>query len=409
MKMKRTLLLVLGFIVCAVLMASYTHQEMMTAFQQLQDQQISKNNRMDNDYFITVFLPPGFSSIIFANDNLYNEQLYYEWENAAWLELIQYVYTYSGNLLSEYSMLMGGLVYHYDITYDANDRPYQSILSMDLGAGFQDFMRETFEYNANGVLNSYTAEYWQAGNWVNGVQWIMTLNGDQIITILAQEWDEGAWLNDERVTLTWSGDDIIENLREEWQETTWGNDRLREFSYSSGNIVEIYEQVWLGSSWTNNQLIDLDWENGLMVHQSYMIWGGTEWVDGMDYTTTYENGKPLENIALEWSGTEWLNHSRVEYVYDTGTNPNEIPNIQNYLSNYPNPFNPETTIAFSINENEIGTLSIFNLKGQLIHSQEFEAGEHSYVWNAADQSSGIYFYKLSSPTTNLTKKMVLMK
>ena len=406
--MKRTVFIVLGFILCTVLMANSSFDDMMNAYEQLQDQKISYNSRMDYTYFITVFLPPGYSTVIFANENLYSEQIYYGWEEAAWLQIIQSQFTYSNNLVTEYSMLMGALEYQYDVTYDANDRPYQSILSMDMGAGFQNFMRETFEYNANGVLNSYIAEYWQGVDWVNGLQWLMTLDGDHIITILTQEWDD-AWLDEERVTLTWDGDNVTENFREEWIDAAWENDRLREYTYSNGNLVEIYEQDWLGTSWVNSQLIDLTWENGILNHQLYMVWDGTEWVDDMDYTTTYENGKPIEDLALEWTGTEWINHHKIEYIYNTGTSPNEIPDTQIQLSNYPNPFNPQTTIAFNVQEGETGTLEIFNLKGQFIYSQEFDSGDHSYVWDAAGQSSGIYFYRITSGDFEQTRKMILMK
>jgi Secretion system C-terminal sorting domain len=87
----------------------------------------------------------------------------------------------------------------------------------------------------------------------------------------------------------------------------------------------------------------------------------------------------------------------------------QLPVMTILSSNYPNPFNPETMITFNIKENETGVLSIFNLKGEKILKQYFEAGEHQYHWNANGLSSGIYFYKLSSPTTNITKKMILMK
>ncbi|MDO9576937.1 MAG: T9SS type A sorting domain-containing protein [Candidatus Cloacimonadales bacterium] len=90
----------------------------------------------------------------------------------------------------------------------------------------------------------------------------------------------------------------------------------------------------------------------------------------------------------------------------------EIPNAIFETSldpNYPNPFNPETTIKFNVKENEIGILSIYNLRGERIMKESFEAGNHQYRWNAEGLASGIYFYKLSSPTTNITKKMILMK
>jgi Secretion system C-terminal sorting domain/Abnormal spindle-like microcephaly-assoc'd, ASPM-SPD-2-Hydin len=87
----------------------------------------------------------------------------------------------------------------------------------------------------------------------------------------------------------------------------------------------------------------------------------------------------------------------------------QLPTMTILESNYPNPFNPVTTISFSIKENEIGILSIFNLKGQRVLKERFETGTYQYRWDATGYASGIYLYKLSSPTTNISKKMILMK
>ena len=90
-------------------------------------------------------------------------------------------------------------------------------------------------------------------------------------------------------------------------------------------------------------------------------------------------------------------------------NENEIPISEFNLSNHPNPFNPETNIQFDIKENETGTLNIFNIKGQIIESLQFESGKHNYLWNASNQASGIYLYKLQTKTINETRKMLLLK
>jgi len=78
-------------------------------------------------------------------------------------------------------------------------------------------------------------------------------------------------------------------------------------------------------------------------------------------------------------------------------------------SNFPNPFNPETKISFSVSEGSSGVLSIYNIKGQLIESQKFDSGKHEFTWNAEEQSSGIYFYKLKTDNYSKTKKMILLK
>ena len=87
----------------------------------------------------------------------------------------------------------------------------------------------------------------------------------------------------------------------------------------------------------------------------------------------------------------------------------EYPEITELKSAYPNPFNPTTTIEFDIKENETGIFSIFNLKGQIVVSESFVAGNHSYKWNANKYSSGVYFYKLQSESYSKVFKMLMLK
>ncbi len=86
-------------------------------------------------------------------------------------------------------------------------------------------------------------------------------------------------------------------------------------------------------------------------------------------------------------------------------------------SNYPNPFNPETTIRFSTKEAGPVALEIYNVKGQLIKqlvNEDKAAGNHTVVWNGTDQnnrpvSTGVYFYKMNAGKYSSTKKMIMMK
>ncbi|HPN40910.1 MAG TPA: choice-of-anchor J domain-containing protein, partial [Candidatus Cloacimonadota bacterium] len=95
-----------------------------------------------------------------------------------------------------------------------------------------------------------------------------------------------------------------------------------------------------------------------------------------------------------------------------------IPTIGTRLQgNYPNPFNPETTIRFSVKEATPVTIEIYNTKGQLVKTlinEAKEAGNHSVVWNGKDNSgrsvsSGVYFYKMNAGKYSSTKKMIMMK
>ncbi|MDP8268418.1 MAG: T9SS type A sorting domain-containing protein [Candidatus Tenebribacter davisii] len=98
------------------------------------------------------------------------------------------------------------------------------------------------------------------------------------------------------------------------------------------------------------------------------------------------------------------------HVNDIVSSPSSlVPQITKLFSNHPNPFNPTTSIRFDIKEHKKGILSIFNIKGQLIESKQFESGQHNYLWDASKQSSGIYLYKLETESVNQTSKMLLLK
>ena len=93
----------------------------------------------------------------------------------------------------------------------------------------------------------------------------------------------------------------------------------------------------------------------------------------------------------------------------------ELPNQTVLYPAYPNPFNPQTTIKFSVKENENGLFEIFNIKGQIVKRYPmFSPGNHEINWNGTDDngnkvSSGVFFYKLKSESVIQIHKMLLLK
>ena len=85
--------------------------------------------------------------------------------------------------------------------------------------------------------------------------------------------------------------------------------------------------------------------------------------------------------------------------------------------NYPNPFNPETTIQFDLVKDSEISIEIYNIKGQKVRtlfSGQMNRGSHTKIWNGTDDhgqnvSSGIYFYRLIADDVTSTRRMVLMK
>ena len=87
------------------------------------------------------------------------------------------------------------------------------------------------------------------------------------------------------------------------------------------------------------------------------------------------------------------------------------------VQNFPNPFNPTTTIKFALPEASQVTLRIINIRGKLVRtlaSGGFEAGYHQFLWDATNDfgvkvSSGMYFYQLQSNDFHEVRKMLLLK
>jgi hypothetical protein len=81
-------------------------------------------------------------------------------------------------------------------------------------------------------------------------------------------------------------------------------------------------------------------------------------------------------------------------------------------NNYPNPFNPSTTIRYTLPKAQFVTLKIFNLAGQevvILVNRQQDAAEHSIQWQAENLPSGVYMYRLQAGEFSETKKMILMR
>ncbi len=115
---------------------------------------------------------------------------------------------------------------------------------------------------------------------------------------------------------------------------------------------------------------------------SFQVAGGTTYTFGINSTTTGVETNPVK-----------------KYSFDLG-------------QNYPNPFNPSTTIWYSLPEKATVSLRVYDLIGKeiaVLFEGEKEAGSYSLDWNASNFVSGVYFYKLKTEKTSLTKKLILMK
>ena len=91
-----------------------------------------------------------------------------------------------------------------------------------------------------------------------------------------------------------------------------------------------------------------------------------------------------------------------EVVFATGLN-----------GNFPNPFNPSTTVSFSLAECSNVTLEVFNTRGQkvatLLNDKEMAKGDHGIVWDAEGNASGVYFVRMTTDSYTENRRMLMLK
>ena len=143
--------------------------------------------------------------------------------------------------------------------------------------------------------------------------------------------------------------------------------------------------------------------------------GGVSWSKQPSGTRSYIYGSAKTPSGIGWV----VGRSATILKYSLGPKiePKIAPNIPKLLSfsNFPNPFNPTTTIAFDLLEQSILSVKIYNILGEevglLADHQEFSAGNHILSFDASRFSSGLYFCRIYSPNGKFqaARKMLYLK
>jgi len=130
---------------------------------------------------------------------------------------------------------------------------------------------------------------------------------------------------------------------------------------------------------------------------------GCDWVaDSVDYTAAFFNSMDDCIEACFLASNDEIN---------------QLPQAFNLYNNYPNPFNPVTTLRYDLPEDALVNITIYDIMGRivrtLINSQQ-NAGFKSIQWNATNDagsplSAGLYLYKIQADNFVQTRKMVLLK
>lgn len=190
--------------------------------------------------------------------------------------------------------------------------------------------------------------------------------------------------------------------------------------FSIINVDDPYNPYIISSVQTHTSSGDID----IFIADDYAYWA--EWVLGIiDIKDTF-NPTPLttftgrdrgRGVSVKSDKIFFADQTQGVWIIKNNliTDINEeIPIIYNYqlLQCYPNPFNPSTIIEFSLPSREKIKLEVFDLLGRKLSNlidAEIDGGKHKIEFNAAGLSSGIYFYRLTTPKVSITRKMMVLR
>lgn len=235
---------------------------------------------------------------------------------------------------------------------------------------------------------------------------------DFVSGMIAVMWNDLWWYFGDNGDISYYHDQAADRFIVEWHDiSSWGN----------GSRPSTFQIQLLNPATYQTPTGDAEW---LMLYQD-LYWHetaaegatiGYETMDELNGATYYYNGsRPITSAPFE-NGRAIRLTTAPPVILDAPEAP-ELPVSFSLSQNFPNPFNPETTIEYSLSTPANIQLEVFDVLGRKVATLAAglrEAGLHRLQWNGKNNSgvsvpSGIYFYRLSAPDFVHTRRMLLMR
>jgi len=190
----------------------------------------------------------------------------------------------------------------------------------------------------------------------------------------------------------------------------WDNTALADAIPVHTNLSQTYTWRNDPSSFSPGRLDFIIYTDSvLQMEKSFVLWTEEMTVDTLNFYGLLASDTRLTSDHLPVVADFSFKLAGVTGVIDHPTNQ---PGSFKLKQNFPNPFNPSTTIEFELLQSGFTNLSIYNIQGQEVANlvnEHLTKGLHSFIWNASGTASGVYFFILVSGEQTDTRKMLLLK
>ena len=286
----------------------------------------------------------------------------------------------------------------YDLTYDENSNVTIEV-ERDWSQGNNDTTNSSiskYTYYDNGLMQSDTAGYWDNNNY----EWRITV-------LRNYAYDE-------------FGNDTS-YVRQIWSDSIsgWLNQYWYQYYYDIENRLSGYDgNYWINGEWEH---LEKFYYNEDRTASYYEYWDDGEWVSDLGYFYELDEfGNRMSRTEMSWENGEWVNIEKRIYEWEsTLKSYDEFPVVFFYRlhPNYPNPFNPITTLRYELPEDSFVDVTVYDMLGNVVNNlvdANQSSGYKSVQWNATNNqgepvSAGVYLYKIQAGDFVDTKKMIFLK
>ena len=336
----------------------------------------------------------GIASVsVLASDNIGVDSVYLHW-----------YYSFDPAEIVSIPMALDGYHWKGDIEWNdlsGNDRVYYFASAIDSASNVNVGYSDTLNFQ---IINKTVLTSWDKqiiGQWDTGQSWgLWFINADMKYGM--NDSPGGRYENNKSDYLT-----LVE-------------------PFDLSTYQSAYLKFWTGSFLRENDIGTVEISSNASNWQPIYTMTGMNVYDTVivDVTDYLDSGVYLRfHIVTDASGVSsgWYIDD-IHLLVDTSivlasNNGVGLPLDFNLSQNFPNPFNPSTAIRFSIPEENMVTIEIFDMLGRLIdviYSQKTQPGDHIVHWDATDSqhnpvSTGVYFYRIQSANYSQTRKMLYLK
>ncbi|MFA6978155.1 MAG: T9SS type A sorting domain-containing protein [Ignavibacteriaceae bacterium] len=319
-----------------------------------------------------------------------------------------------------------------DYTYDANNFLISSDQQMDFGAGLMPYGKVTYTNNSvgrpltetNEQLNfsTFTMENHRKFTYMYNLS-----NQEELQTEIRADWKNNQWMDTLKTSYARNSKLLptIEMEQAYINPTTLQNINRYEFSYDGTDsyvTVSLYK-YWdtNANSWVESQKFNYTYSatNKVVTKVGQQMFQNV-WKDNDRTTNSYNVDDHItKELNESYLGSSWVNQAQSLYSYNPTAVEDGAMTVNNFelSDNFPNPFNPTTTINYELAAAGFVTLKVFDILGnevaQLVNEYK-TAGKYQTSFDAKNISSqqltsGTYFYRLQTDGKFITKKMMLLR